>query len=136
MTNISRDIELIKVEKLLHIEDFGRKRVVWLKEKIINDDLWTVPLKIDRDNFLVMDGQHRMEVAKSLGLKFVPCVLYSYNEVKVWSLRDNYTVDQSSIIERALRGNIYPYKTAKHSFPDSADLMCNYNLQDLKLGVL
>jgi|APSaa5957512576_1039674.scaffolds.fasta_scaffold07062_2 hypothetical protein len=136
MTNFNREIVLIKTDQLLHIEDYGRKRVEWLKDKIIDEGLWTVPLKLDKENFLVMDGQHRMEVAKSIGLIYIPCVLYSYDEVKVWSLRDNHKVDKDSIIKRALSGDIYPYKTAKHSFPDSADLMCSYDLSDLKGGAL
>ncbi len=135
MTNLNREIVLIQTEKLLHIEDYGRKRVEWLKDKIIAEELWTVPLKLDKDNYLVMDGQHRMEVAKAIGLKFVPCILYSYDEVKVWSLRDNHEVDQYSIVERALCGNIYPYKTAKHSFPDSGDLICCFTLDELRCGL-
>ena len=77
MTNFNREIVLIKTDQLLHIEDYGRKRVEWLKDKIIDEGLWTVPLKLDKENFLVMDGQHRMEVAKSIGLIYIPCVLYS-----------------------------------------------------------
>ena len=65
-----RKIELVEVKKLLHIEDFGRKRMLWLKDKILTEGVWSVPLKIDNKNSLVMDGQHRMEVAKSLDLKF------------------------------------------------------------------
>ncbi len=136
MTDFVRDISLIRTDKLLHIEDYGRKRVEWLKNKILSEGVWTVPLKLDKDNFLVMDGQHRMEVAKSLGLMFVPCILYSYDEVKVWSLRDNHKVDQYSIVERALSGTIYPYKTAKHSFPDSSNLKCSFDLDDLRVDIL
>lgn len=127
-----RKIELVEVKKLLHIEDFGRKRMLWLKDKILTEGVWSVPLKIDNKNSLVMDGQHRMEVAKSLDLKFVPCIKYSYDEVNVWSLRPNYEVTAQLVVERALNDNIYPYKTAKHSFPDSADLECNYKLSELK----
>ena len=64
----------VNVDQLKHIEDFGRKRVDWLKNKILSEGIWTVPLKIEKKNFLVMDGQHRMEVAKLLNLKCVPCI--------------------------------------------------------------
>ena len=104
-----RKIELVEVKKLLHIEDFGRKRMLWLKDKILTEGVWSVPLKIDNKNSLVMDGQHRMEVAKSLDLKFVPCIKYSYDEVNVWSLRPNYEVTAQLVVERALNDNIYPY---------------------------
>jgi|TARA_B110000483_G_C18163137_1_gene530138 hypothetical protein len=135
MTNFNREIVLVKTDKLLHIEGYGIKKVEKLKNKIIIKGIWTVPLKVDKKNFLVMDGQHRMEVAKSIGLTLVPCILYSYKEVKVWSLRENHRVSKDSIVKRALSGNIYPFKTAMHLFPDSADLRCSYNLNDLKREV-
>lgn len=132
MSRTTRDITLIEVCKLRHIEDYGRKRVAWLKEKIINENNWTVPLKIETNNYLIMDGQHRMEVAKLLNLKYVPCLLYSYEEVDVWSLRESHVVTAKSVIERALAGNIYPYKTAKHAFPDGSDTGCSYTLDQLQ----
>ena len=129
---MNRDIVYVNVDQLKHIEDFGRKRVDWLRKKILTEGEWTVPLKVEKDHFLVMDGQHRMEVAKMLNLKFVPCILYSYDEVQVWSLRDNYEVNAKLIIKRALEDNIYPYKTAKHGFPDSGDLTCKIPLLELQ----
>ena len=33
-----------------------------------------------------MDGQHRMD-AKIIGLKKVPCILYDYKKVDIYSLR-------------------------------------------------
>lgn len=127
-----RRIVNVNVDQLKHIEDFGRKRVDWLKNKILSEGVWTVPLKIEKKNFLVMDGQHRMEVAKLLNLTYVPCILYSYDEVKVWSLRDNYEVNADLITQRVFEDNIYPYKTAKHAFPDSGDLKCEIPLSQLK----
>jgi L-serine kinase (ADP) len=136
VSTLHRKIELIETDTLLHIEDYGRKKVEWLKNKITEEGFWTVPLKLDKEHHLVMDGQHRMEVAKAIGLKFVPCMLYTYDEVNVWSLRSNHKVDQHSIIKRALSGDIYPYKTAKHSFPDSGDVTCCFSLEELKGDVL
>ena len=112
------DIEMIEVASLRHIEGFSQRRVSWLARKIEAEAVWTKPLVLDRSHHLVMDGQHRMEVAKLFGMAVVPAVLYDYADVEVWSLRpDHYTVSAKEIVERALRGDIYPYKTAKHRFP-------------------
>mgnify|MGYP006080255717 CR=1 FL=1 len=126
-----REIVFIETQRLQHIEGYSKKRALWLQDKILNENAWTVPLKVEDTNFLVMDGQHRMEVAIALELKAVPCLLYSYEEVDVWSLRDQYEVTPRIIKDRVNNKNIFPYKTAKHSFPDSGDLKCNFNLQDL-----
>ena len=132
MINLSRKIELIEVEKLRHIEGFGKKRIIWLKNKILKEGFWTTPLKISNEHFLVMDGNHRMEAAKILELKYVPCLSYDYDEVEVWSLRKNQIVTRELIIKNSLSGSIYPYKTAKHGFPDGMNITCNYHLDELK----
>ena len=129
---MERQIALIRTEELKHIEGFGHKRVIWLKDKILKEGFWTVPLKIEKNLNLVMDGQHRMEVAKELKLNAVPCLVYLYEEVEVWSLRKNYIVNAESIIKRVLSDNIYPYKTAKHAFPDGSNLRCRFTLEELK----
>ena len=52
----------------------------------------------------------------------VPCKMFEYDDVEVWSLRPTtHEVTVSSIIERSLSGDIYPYKTAKHRFPEELD---------------
>ena len=110
-------VSLIDPKTLRHIEGFSAKRVAWLKNKVLSEGIWTKPLCIERDHRLVMDGQHRMEVALALGLSAVPCLLFDYQDVDVWSLRHTEEVTRELVIQRSLEGNIYPYKTAKHGFP-------------------
>lgn len=111
-------VEFVEVASLRHIEGFSRRRVTWLAKKIQTEGIWTKPVVLDRAHHLVMDGQHRMEVARLLGLTVIPAILYDYAEVEVWSLRpEHYTVSAAEITARALSGDIYPYKTAKHRFP-------------------
>lgn len=111
-------IQMVDPKRLRHIEGFSKRRAKWLEKKIIDEGIWTKPLAIERTHKLVLDGQHRMEVALALGLKKVPCVYYDYDEVEVWSLRDNHEVSAELVIQKSLRGDIYPYKTAKHRFPN------------------
>lgn len=115
---MGKKIELVSVESLIHIEGHSKKRVSWLVDKISKEEFWTKPVALDEDNFLVLDGQHRMEAAKALGLKRVPAIRFKYSDVKVWSLRPQYEFDWKTVTERALRKDIYPYKTVKHEFPD------------------
>lgn len=124
-------VKLIDVNKLRHIEGFSKKRVRWLKKKILSEGSWRFPLRVERSHFLVMDGQHRMEVAIELGLKYVPCLLYDYSEVEVWSLRSNHLVTPELIIAKTLAQDIYPYKTAKHRFPDGV-VECQFPLEMLR----
>lgn len=123
-------INFVDVKQLRHIESFSPKRVDWLREKIISEGVWTKPLALDDKYNLVLDGQHRMEVALALKLKKLPAVKYNYGEVEVWSLRPRYSFDWQVIVDRALRGEIYPYKTVKHRFPRELPICC-FKLEDL-----
>lgn len=115
--NLDPLVSLIEVTSLKHIEGWSRRRVDWLERKILAEGVWRVPLVLEREYHLVMDGQHRMEVARRLGLALVPALLFRYDEVEVWSLRSNHEVSGPLVISRALAGTPYPYKTAKHRFP-------------------
>ena len=81
---------------------------------------------------LVMDGQHRMEASKVLHLKKVPAIRFSYASVEIWSLRPGkYEFDWRAVVDRALSGDIYPYKTVKHRFPIGIP-RCDFSLEDLR----
>lgn len=125
-------IVMIPTERLKHIEGFSPKRVAWLIDKVRAEGVWTKPLALEKDHFLVLDGQHRMETARALGLKHVPAILYDYAQVEVWSLRPStHVFDWKKVVERALEGDIYPYKTVKHAFPAPVPA-CAFDLEDLR----
>jgi len=124
-------IEIIEVKKLKHIEKFDEKRVQLLMEKIKKDGFWTKPLYIEKNHNLVLDGQHRLQVALRLGLKYVPVQGFRYEDIKVWTLRKEEEVSIPKVIKRANDGNIYPYKTVKHKFPNIIN-KCRIPLENLK----
>ena len=124
-------IELVPVGQLKHIEGFSPKRVEWLLNKIVTENIWVKPLALERKHKLVLDGQHRMEVARRLKLRAVPAILYDYADVEIWSLRKTYEFDWKLVVEKALAGDIYPYKTVKHKFPLPLP-KCSFALSELK----
>ena len=63
---IKTTIRLVDVKNLRHVEGYSKKRVEWLKDKIVKEGIWNKPICIDSEYGIVMDGQHRMEVAKEL----------------------------------------------------------------------
>ncbi|MEM8773811.1 MAG: hypothetical protein AAGF53_02190 [Pseudomonadota bacterium] len=110
------EVGFYPVTSLKHIEGFSEKRVEWLRQKILDEGVWTKPMALDDTYGLVLDGQHRMEVATLLGLARVPVVHFSYASVPIRSLRNNYSFTWEDVEQRALSGEIYPYKTVKHDF--------------------
>lgn len=124
-------LEMVEVAALRHIEGFSARRVAWLHKKVLADGRWLKPIALDESHHLVLDGQHRMEVAKLMGLRQVPAVKYRYADVEVWSLRPKYSFDWQGVVARALAGDIYPYKTVKHRFPVPLP-ECSIALEELR----
>jgi len=129
---IRGDFSLIDINKFFPIENYIAKRKDLLKKKIKLDGCWTKPLIIDKSNHLIMDGHHRFQAAKELGLKKIPAIKVDYDEIPIWSLKKEEIVSKELVKKRALDGKIYPNKTVKHSFPFEIKL-CNIPIGDLKL---
>lgn len=129
--NMPFSVHLLETHKLRHIEGYNQERSQWLADKIQKDAFWTTPLAVSEGDFLVMDGQHRMEAARILGLSKVPVVYFSYDDVSIFSLRpEKFQVSVSEIRQRVVSKNIYPYKTVKHILP-MLEQTCATPLQDL-----
>ena len=124
-------IELLELSYLKPIEDYSNLRFEYLFEKINKEKVWNKPLVVDKDFYLILDGHHRFEVAKKMKLNKVPIIKLNYKNIKIWSLRDDEIVNHELVIEKSLKGNIYPRKTVKHNFTFPIP-NCNFNLNDLK----
>lgn len=123
--------ELINIEDLHPIEDYIQERKLLITQKIANDGYWIKPLIIDNEDFLIMDGHHRFEAAKELGLKRIPAIKVNYEDIPIWSLKASEKVTKQLVREKALSGDIYPNKTVKHSFPFEISL-CKIPLKILQ----
>ncbi|MCR4636250.1 MAG: NTP transferase domain-containing protein [Butyrivibrio sp.] len=110
-------VELIPTDSLKHIEAFDEERVNKLQSEIETCGIWKMPLIVEKNWNLVLDGQHRLEVAKNMNLKKVPAILVDYLDVKIWSLRKEIPVSVETVRKRVIQDNdIFPFKTVKHKF--------------------
>ena len=109
-------LELINVESIKETEEHIPDRVIWLTELIKKEKIWRVPILLDKTTYAIMDGHHRYNVAKNLGLKRIPAILLSYNSpnVIVTSWRDDIFIDKDVVLEYINRGAIFPNKTTRH----------------------
>jgi len=112
------EVQFVEVSQLHGIEEYGPERVETLLREITGLGVWTVPIIVSQGTNLVLDGQHRLETARRLGLARLPAVLVNYRDVAVWSLRKEIRIDYKRVEKTVLKeGMIYPYKTVKHKFP-------------------
>ncbi len=75
------------------------------------------PLVVSED-FVVLDGHHRLACMKSLGVEKVPVLLVDYfgQGVSVEPRRAAIPVSKESVVGRARSGDLYPHKTTRHRF--------------------
>ncbi len=114
VTGSEPDVVMVDVASLKHIEEHDPDRVEELKNKILAENVWTQPVVVEKKNHLVLDGQHRFEVARTLGFTRIPAIVVDYDSVKVWTLRREYPVSQRKVYAKVKAGEVYPYKTVKH----------------------
>ena len=112
-----------KFDKTLEIEKFDEDRVIWLKEKIFSDGVWTQPLKIEHKHHLILDGHHRYAVAKRLDLARVPAVCIDYLkddtvEPELWPASSLDSITKQDVIDMALSAKLFPPKTTRHRISD------------------
>lgn len=93
-------------------------RVRELAECIRREGCWLQPMPVEGVTGLVMDGNHRLTVARLLGLKCLPCVPLSYDDPRVgvacW--RSGRPFDRRDIFAVLDRQCPLPFKSTRHRF--------------------
>ena len=126
-----RNLRLIDIEDIVETEEHDPKRVVDLADQIELEGTWTVPIALEETTLAVMDGHHRLNVAKMLCFKRVPCVLTNYDAggVRLESWRPDVKVSVPIFFEVVARGHRFPYKTTRHIFaPPLNEVQVDLNL--------
>lgn len=121
---------LFDPHSLVPTEEADPSRVEYLEAKILSDGRWTEPITAHKDARFVMDGHHRLTVAKRLNLICLPVVFLGYDEVRVTAWREGETITPESIFAMARSGRLYPFKTTRHIF-NPAISACDVPLEEL-----
>lgn len=115
------DIRLFKTEQLKPHENISQKRFERLLKKIFKEGIFNVPIIVDAKTNVILDGHHRHQVARALGIKEVPCLCVDYAEdpsVTVHPRRKGLDVSKRDVIQHGVAGELYPYKTTRHAFDE------------------
>lgn len=118
-----RVVALVSVNDLIETEEHCAKNAIELAEKIVKSGLWTVPIAVETSMMAVMDGHHRLNAAKYLGLTKVPCVVMTYESggVSLKSWRPDIACSVADIRDLVASSQKYPLKTTRHVFDPSID---------------
>lgn len=109
-------VKLLSLNSLRPTENHDTHRVSALEKDIINIGVWKVPLLIEENKFAIMDGHHRFQVAKNIGLQRIPCLVIGYDNpfLRLSSGKVGVKISPECIINAGLTGNLLPYKSTVH----------------------
>ena len=128
---VERELKLISIDALIETEEYDHDHAINLAMNIKKHGMWTVPIAIESSMLTVMDGHHRLNAARFLGLARVPCLLMTYRSggVVVKSWRDDIFCSVEGIRAMVENSQKYPIKTTRHLFnPPIRDIMIDLNL--------
>lgn len=111
---------LINIDDLKTHELVNFKHLHSLQRQIEADGHIKVPIIVDKNSMVVLDGHHRLNCCKNLGFKRIPCMLVDYfgdPKIKVSSRRKKFKITKKIVITAGLTGSLFPHKTTRHSIP-------------------
>ena len=116
-------VELVPLEVLRPHEETIAKKVDELERMTHRWKAYVLPLVIDKNTGVILDGHHRHQVALRLNLLCLPCVLVDYSgddtvELDIWPNCGRDSITKKVVIDAGLLGNLFPPKTSRHRLSD------------------
>jgi ParB-like chromosome segregation protein Spo0J len=110
------EVVFLEIEELKEHEETRSDYLEALKNEILLDGMLKMPICIDKNTCIILDGHHRLQALKRLGCKKIPCVLVDYQspDIRVIAWREGEQITKERIIEIALSEKRMPSKTSKH----------------------
>jgi ParB-like chromosome segregation protein Spo0J len=116
-------VDLIPLENLRPHELTIPKKVDELEKMTNRWKAYVLPLVVDKNTGVILDGHHRHQVALRLGLKSLPCVQVDYQgddsvELDVWPNCGRESITKEEVVQAGLQGELFQPKTSRHRLSD------------------
>jgi hypothetical protein len=113
-------IELVENSSIKQHEMIREDHLKELIREIEKDGFINNPIIVDKKTRVILDGHHRFNAIKFLGLALSPVYLCDYKseDIKIGSWRKGEKVTKEMVIEAGLSGKLLEPKTSKHSIPN------------------
>ena len=110
--------------EILRPHEQTRPKKVEELEKMTNRwNAYVLPLVVDENTGVILDGHHRHQVALRLGLQCLPCVQVDYIgdetvELDVWPNCGRDSLTKEEVVKAGLQGDLFSPKTSRHRLSD------------------
>lgn len=129
---IITDMKLFDIKSLHPHEEIDPLQLNLLSKKINKEGKWIIPIIIDRETHIIMDGHHRYSFAQKSGFSLIPCYEMSYSSegVQVFDWKTGAPFSYQKIVEIVKYGKTFPSKTTRHYFKEKFETV-EVNLNQL-----
>lgn len=110
-------VSLINLSKLKEHEQIDKNHLIKIKHLIKKSGVFKEPIIVDKDKLVILDGHHRFNTCKELGLSKIPCIEVDYlndPKIKVVTRRKKFLISKEIVINMGLSNKVFPAKTTKH----------------------
>ena len=113
------DVTLVDISWLKPHEEIKIKARDKLLDMTIRWGGFTKPVLVDSVTGALLDGHHRLSVAKQLELSKIPAICLDYLSsddinLELWPSAQLNKITKSDVVEMCQSNNLYPPKTTKH----------------------
>jgi hypothetical protein len=118
---MNKKISIIKNSLLRQHEKIRKHHLEELSSQIKKDGFISDPIIVDKNTMIILDGHHRFNAIRQLGLTSSPVYLVNYKnrKIKVTSWRKGgEKITKKLVIKAGLSGSLLRPKTSKHFIPE------------------
>jgi uncharacterized protein (DUF1015 family) len=126
VTSQRKEYYLVSPNSLITTEEFDEEHAGALQKKVMTDGVWLEPVLVLREERILLDGHHRLAVAKAIGLIKIPIKWVSMHDpnLKLCSWRKGVTVTIDDVIQVARSGRLFPKKTTRFTYSVGITNIC------------
>jgi len=116
--NLECRYDLLPLGELKEHEEIMPERLEGLIEQVKADGELKMPIIVDEETHVILDGHHRFSAIRSLGCRLVPVILVNYFDSAIildtWDGSRVENLEKEDVLEKARKGEKFPPKTTKH----------------------
>jgi len=89
-----------------------------LLAEIERDGVLKIPVLVEREHHVILDGHHRWEALRRLGCRWIPAYVVDYSSEEIslttWPGAIVATITKEQVVDHGVRGDLFPPKTTRH----------------------
>jgi hypothetical protein len=110
--------EILDIRELKPHEQLQAPLLAKVMGAIEHDGQINIPILVEREHHVILDGHHRFEALRRLGCRKAPAYVVDYYSEEIglttWPGAIVDHVSKDEVIAHGLRGELFPPKTTRH----------------------